>query len=1177
MMFNCIDRTLSNWFKHLGHFIGDNPGYFVIVPLLIALIFATGIQRLHYEDDPEYLFSPTNGRSKYERQAFDQMFHMNYSQNFDSSRITHKGRFGRVIVATKNEANVLSKAIFDEIVFLDKAIRSLKIEYDDVEYRYADLCAKTERGTCWENDILDFAPRIEEIESRKYFLHYPIWINQDVYKAYFFPAFLGGVRNDSNGLIESARAVNLMYFLDVTVKRGDEKAAIWEQKFLQLLANMQFKHISIARFVSTTLRTELESNTQSLVPFFCVTVIVMLVFSVGTCMMSDWVRSKPWLGLLACISAELGVVASFGLCMYCGIDMISINLAAPFLMLGVGMDDAFVLLAAWRRTNPSHSVSVRLGHTYSEAAISITITSVTNFISFMIGILTPFPSVRIFCIYTSIAVLFTYIYHITFFGGCMAFFGYIEKRKLHALVFVPVMPKSLAVNKGSCFQLFCTGGRNEADPDNPIDNKDHAVMIFFRDNLANSLNKRSIKVVVLAIFLVYLIIGIYGCTIVKEGLDRRKLSRDDSYSVKYYDYDDRFFREYPYRIQVMVNKTLNYADPDVQDQIEAMLLKFESSEYVESSILTESWLRAYKSFLQQEQSFIFVQALNITDKQDFIRGFRDIFLHFPLTETFRNDVVFNENGTEIIATRYVIQTKNIKDANMEKDMLIALRRIADSFHEYNVQIFHQLFIFFDQFILVRDISLQTISIAAFVMMFISLLFIPSPICAFWVAFSIISIEIGVIGYMTLWAVNLDSISMINLIMCIGFSVDFSAHICYAYISCEASTPSERVRHALYSLGLPILQGSVSTILGIIALAFTPSYLFLTFFKTVFLVMLFGATHGVLLLPVLLSITDNCRSDREKSDKSLYRNNVSLTPHPFDRSEKTFDGKRITQNGNPIYIPRPTYIEALVSSTEAKYNETTSPVDEDSGQGSKSSASSEDSVINEKDLGLGTSGEECSEGSWKASKEKAAIIQSENQLQHFPMPRNLSVPNLNRKNQSKWLPSTSHEDSHVNYGYISDSGDNYTVEHSSHPLASRKAEANSSQAICAAGSSAKTNRLSAYHYESPLPFGSGRHHQLEFQKITAPNAAKESLYYRQSDQRQHNKHQKTPEQFFQEIEKRRMEIKRRLQQQQNEQKPKYQHNYQEREKRRPNESENNFLTNNRQIKKNFHQFGDKTSE
>lgn len=64
-----------------------------------------------------------------------------------------------------------------------------------------------------------------------------------------------------------------------------------------------------------------------------------------------------------------------------------------------------------------------------------------------------FLQVRIFCIYTSVAVLLTYIYHITFFGGCMALFGHAEKRNLHGLVCVPVMPKSLA-SKSFFFSFF---------------------------------------------------------------------------------------------------------------------------------------------------------------------------------------------------------------------------------------------------------------------------------------------------------------------------------------------------------------------------------------------------------------------------------------------------------------------------------------------------------------------------------------------------------------------------------------------------------------------------------------------------------------------------------------------------------------------------------------------------
>lgn len=95
-----------------------------------------------------------------------------------------------------------------------------------------------------------------------------------------------------------------------------------------------FKHISTARFASRTLELELEANTKTVVPYFASTFIIMCLFSVVTCMMTDWVRSKPWLGLLGNLSAAMATVAAFGLCIYLGIDFIGLNLAAPFLMIG---------------------------------------------------------------------------------------------------------------------------------------------------------------------------------------------------------------------------------------------------------------------------------------------------------------------------------------------------------------------------------------------------------------------------------------------------------------------------------------------------------------------------------------------------------------------------------------------------------------------------------------------------------------------------------------------------------------------------------------------------------------------------------------------------------------------------------------------------------------------------
>lgn len=136
---------------------------------------------------------------------------------------------------------------------------------------------------------------------------------------------------------------------------------------------------------------------------------------------------------------------------------------------------------------------------------------------------------------------------------------------------------------------------------------------------------------------------------------------------------------------------------------------------------------------------------------------------------------------------------------------------------------------------------------------ISLLLIPHPICAIWVTFAILSIDVGVIGFMTLWGLNMDTISMITIIMSIGFSVDFSAHIAYAYVVNMHEEPDDRVRKALGNLGWPVLQGGIATILGVIFLANLNSYMVVSFFKTVFLVIVFGLAHGLIFLPVLLNL------------------------------------------------------------------------------------------------------------------------------------------------------------------------------------------------------------------------------------------------------------------------------------------------------------------------------------
>ncbi|KIH44366.1 hypothetical protein ANCDUO_25609 [Ancylostoma duodenale] len=109
-----------------------------------------------------------------------------------------------------------------------------------------------------------------------------------------------------------------------------------------------------------------------------------------------------------------------------------------------------------------------------------------------------------------------------------------------------------------------------------------------------------------------------------------------------------------------------------------------------------------------------------------------------------------------------------------------------------------LWLFTDQFTIIVPNTVQNIIIALACMVLIAFLLIPQPMCAFWVALACGSIDFGVFFFQ-------DAISMITIIMSIGFSVDYSAHITYGYVVSKESLPRDKVRDALSALGWPLCQ------------------------------------------------------------------------------------------------------------------------------------------------------------------------------------------------------------------------------------------------------------------------------------------------------------------------------------------------------------------------------------
>ncbi|KAK6035604.1 hypothetical protein COOONC_26891 [Cooperia oncophora] len=133
-----------------------------------------------------------------------------------------------------------------------------------------------------------------------------------------------------------------------------------------------------------------------------------------------------------------------------------------------------------------------------------------------------------------------------------------------------------------------------------------------------------------------------------------------------------------------------------------------------------------------------------------------------------------------------------------------------------------------------------------VMVCVALLFIPQPLCAPLIAMSIASVALGVLGIMPFLGVNLDATSMITIAMSVGFSVDFAAHVSYAFMTQKiADGDPENAPFAR-------LRGTLGTfLLGISSLSFVDSYVVQTCFKTVILVITFGTVHALVFLPLVL--------------------------------------------------------------------------------------------------------------------------------------------------------------------------------------------------------------------------------------------------------------------------------------------------------------------------------------
>jgi len=90
-----LNIFLKTVFYRLGGIIAHYPKLSIGIPVVITIFLCFGFLRIYIENDFEYLYTPTTGRSIHERAQLFHYFPANDSSQFSISRKATLGHFLR--------------------------------------------------------------------------------------------------------------------------------------------------------------------------------------------------------------------------------------------------------------------------------------------------------------------------------------------------------------------------------------------------------------------------------------------------------------------------------------------------------------------------------------------------------------------------------------------------------------------------------------------------------------------------------------------------------------------------------------------------------------------------------------------------------------------------------------------------------------------------------------------------------------------------------------------------------------------------------------------------------------------------------------------------------------------------------------------------------------------------
>eukprot|EP00549_Striatella_unipunctata_P007214 CAMPEP_0118691254 /NCGR_PEP_ID=MMETSP0800-20121206/10574_1 /TAXON_ID=210618 ORGANISM="Striatella unipunctata, Strain CCMP2910" /NCGR_SAMPLE_ID=MMETSP0800 /ASSEMBLY_ACC=CAM_ASM_000638 /LENGTH=867 /DNA_ID=CAMNT_0006589005 /DNA_START=310 /DNA_END=2913 /DNA_ORIENTATION=- len=854
----CIRSPMLKAVYAISHHAASYPKTYVIGTIIFSLgLMVLGLlTNFAIDVDEDALWTPMNSKP---------IQHGDWIE--DNSGFPKDARFFNIFIHAQGNENALSVNGMERVFAAVDSVRDTP-GYDELcklagPYGVSDengdiTCAVRGATRFWNNSVDIFNSEIasdEEVMKKA--------LSSDTYpdgEPVDLVSVLGFSKKDDNGVLTTASS----FTIRIDLPPNEDEAEPFEADALDRILALQNEWIAekdnkfrLEVFAERSFTDEFTRAITRDIPLIPGVFVVMSIFCCIIFARRDAVKSQSLLGFGAVVAVFLSIASGYGLLFLLGVPFTSLTQILPFVMFGIGLDNAFIIAGSYSRTDKGKEPVERVKDTMEDIGGSIMLTTCTSAIAFGLGATSSIPAVRWLCLYAFPTILFDFLYQITFFVALI------------------VIDENRMKNNRRDWAVCCTVKNGKGEESTSAETKNISTRIM--ESYSNVLMKPVSKGIVIILFCVLLGLGAWRASELKQSFDFTEVIPSDSYITTFVDNRELYAEERTFAPEIYF-RDVNFADSLVQDEMTKYVNELEKLKQVSEGPVF-FWLYDFKDWLSDKPD---IQSVPFEEQLD-------KFLEIPSYNLlYGNDIVRNEDGV-MTASRTQIYMDLI-DGDLVTEQIDALfdqRDITKTqpanegekewkfftwMNEYYIWEFYSVAV--DELILTTVLGVVAVSVIAMTL-------IPHWTAVFFVAPMVCILYIELLGVIQIAGLHVNSVTYISMVMSIGLMVDYVMHVVIRYYESEKGTREEKVRDTLSTMGSSILIGGISTLLGVIPLAFSTSSIFTTIFVSFIGLVLLGCAHGLILLPVVLSMVGplGARLGHEPSDDK----GIATTEHNDDSS------------------------------------------------------------------------------------------------------------------------------------------------------------------------------------------------------------------------------------------------------------------------------------------------------